>query len=210
MSAFNFSGLPEGVGQYFTTSFVGLEVLTTAEQFLLTNLSAQKRINDFSTGRFCARQALAQIGIAEVDILRKNQHEPLWPEGIVGSISHSGRMVGAVASKSESIKGIGLDIETIGGVKANMWRLLFTGNEQTFLTQQNDTALYSTIFFSIKESFYKMQYPLLQAEPDFLDAEIQMRDNELVIYSELFDPQSLKIHWEKFEDQVITIVIAAG
>ena len=208
MNAILFNQLSGEVGQYFTKDFVGAEALTDGERSLLTNILAQKRVKDFSTGRFCARRALAQIELPQSEILRKHEREPQWPEGIVGSISHSAKMVGAVVCKNQFIKGIGLDIETIGGVKPEMWRLLFTPNEQDFLKRQANADMFTTLFFSLKESFYKMQYPLLQAEPDFLDVDLHMIDEQIVFKNGLFDPKSLRIYWQQFEDQLISIIIA--
>ena len=47
----------------------------------------EKRAHEFSTGRFCARQALLEFGIDNFPVLRGEQREPIWPKNIVGSIS---------------------------------------------------------------------------------------------------------------------------
>ena len=49
---------------------------------------SQKRLSDFATGRYCAMKALEQFGIQDAIIPIGEDRAPIWPEGIVGSISH--------------------------------------------------------------------------------------------------------------------------
>ena len=54
--------------------------------------------------RACAREALAQLGAAPAPILPGRRGEPLWPAGVVGSITHcAGYRAGAVARADELI-----------------------------------------------------------------------------------------------------------
>ncbi len=39
--------------------------------------------------------------------------EPLWPAGVVGSISHSGELAGAVVARASDAWSVGLDIELL-------------------------------------------------------------------------------------------------
>ena len=69
-----------------------------------------KRLADFSTGRYCAMKALEQIGIQNVIIPIGKDREPIWPEGIVGSISHCESLTGAIVSRKADHISLGLDI----------------------------------------------------------------------------------------------------
>jgi 4'-phosphopantetheinyl transferase EntD len=84
------------------------------EEHLLINGASAKRIGEFCAGRYCAHQVLEQLGFSHVPVL-KNQHgAPIWPKGIVGSISHSSEMSIAVAARSVDIQALGVDIQYYG------------------------------------------------------------------------------------------------
>ncbi|MBW4891623.1 4'-phosphopantetheinyl transferase superfamily protein [Mucilaginibacter sp. HMF5004] len=197
--------------QHFTTTFNGDEVLTAREKALIEH-SAEQRIKHFSTGRFCAKQALNKAGIADGEILVGESREPLWPEGIVGSISHSKQMAGAVVAATGKIFSVGLDIETIGGVRRDMWDMLFTPSEQQFLNSHADDelALYTTILFSGKEAFYKFQHPLTKTFLDFTDVEMSFVNGRfwLKVIKDFAGKEVLptltQIHFTKQNDQIIT------
>ncbi|RZA00750.1 MAG: 4'-phosphopantetheinyl transferase superfamily protein [Sphingobacteriaceae bacterium] len=198
--------------QHFTTDFVGDEVLTINERKATGQFSG-KRLKDFSTGRYCARKALAHIGLENADILVGDEKQPLWPAGYVGSISHSGKLIGAVAAKSSQVKSIGLDIETIGKIKPEMWRLLYTKAETEFLKSftGEELAYYTTLLFSFKEAFYKLQYPLTKTFLDFTDVEIKSVGNKfkLGVLKEFSGKQllsgNLSLHHTSKKDQLITL-----
>jgi 4'-phosphopantetheinyl transferase EntD len=62
--------------------------LFAEEASLLGPGSVEKRWREFAAGRSCARKALAASGHAPVAVLQGAGREPVWPQGIVGSITH--------------------------------------------------------------------------------------------------------------------------
>jgi 4'-phosphopantetheinyl transferase EntD len=203
---------PSLFSQFFTTEFIGVEELTPAEQALIAK-AVLKRQNDFSTGRHCARKALERFGINDTEILTGEAKEPIWPEGVIGSISHSKKLTGAIVAKANDIAAIGLDIETIGGVNRDMWDMLFMDREQVFLNTLDDhaQALFSTLIFSFKEAFYKLQYPLTRQYVDFKDVGLLHANDHFSLHPESkFDHQlvpagQLIFQWGRFDDQVICV-----
>ena len=172
-------GLPKNCfEQYFTEEFSNEETLTPNEKLLMKGVS-EKRNRDFSSGRHCARIVLDRFGIVKPEILIGPKREPLWPKGFVGSISHSKRIVGAIVSKSTQLLSIGLDIENVGRVKKSMWQILYTPIEQEFLNTltQEEEIFFTTLFFSMKESFYKFQYPLTKKYLGFTDVELEQKND---------------------------------
>jgi 4'-phosphopantetheinyl transferase EntD len=137
-----------------------------------------KRLADFSTGRYCAIKALEQLEIQGAVIPIGEDRAPIWPEGIVGSISHCDSLTGAIVAKSSDHSSLGLDIEEIGRVTPDLWDLVFTENEKNFLfgLSEENMLVKSTAIFSIKEAFYKFQYPLTKTFLDFLDVEVELPD----------------------------------
>ena len=133
-----------------------------------------KRLADFSTGRYCAIKALEQLGIQDAVIPIGEDREPIWPQGIVGSISHCDTLVGAIVAKKSEHVSLGLDIEEIGRVTPDLYDLVFTENEKQYLSSLRGSELHekSTVIFSIKEAFYKFQHPITKTFLDFLDVEV--------------------------------------
>ncbi|MDT3400980.1 4'-phosphopantetheinyl transferase family protein [Mucilaginibacter terrae] len=119
-----FTGITPFISRYFTHKFMGVDCLSSAERNIIQG-SAEKRRIDFSTGRYCARQALGMLINSKPAIMQGEGREPLWPNGVVGSISHSGKLAGAVAALQSNIMAIGVDIETVGEVKPEIWDLIF-------------------------------------------------------------------------------------
>ena len=81
------------------------------EEAACVRRSVEKRRLEFSAGRFCARMALSQLGVHDFSLLPDADRVPLWPPGVVGSISHCSGLAVAAVARSESVKSIGVDVE---------------------------------------------------------------------------------------------------
>src|SRR5688500_4932672 len=69
----------------------------------------------FDAGRRCASEAMARLAptLADVVVPRGEHGQPLWPPGIVGSISHTGDVVWAAVARRRHAAGLGIDVERI-------------------------------------------------------------------------------------------------
>jgi 4'-phosphopantetheinyl transferase EntD len=117
--------------------------------------SAEKRRRDFALGRSCARAALAEMGLGDAVIAKGDNGAPVWPSGIVGSITHTSGYAAALAGESRNFAGLGIDAERAGGVTPDLWPRLFTPTEQETLRTQADPQVSATLLFSAKEASYK-------------------------------------------------------
>jgi 4'-phosphopantetheinyl transferase EntD len=81
-----------------------------AEEEAYVHQAVAKRRREFATGRSCARHALAQLGFPPNPIPMGRLHEPVWPAGATGSITHSGDVCAAVALHSSDYAGVGIDL----------------------------------------------------------------------------------------------------
>jgi 4'-phosphopantetheinyl transferase EntD len=70
-----------------------------------------KRRREFVTTRACARDALAQLGVAPVAIPVDERGEPRWPRGVVGSMTHCEGLRAAVVVRESDVTAIGIDAE---------------------------------------------------------------------------------------------------
>lgn len=166
---------PAGVKHYFTSEQHGTDVLSVEEQRLSAKYGA-KRLTDFCTGRYCLRFCTSALGYSG-EILVGERGMPLLPAGITASVSHSKVLCGAVAATTTNFLSIGMDVETVGRVHADMWHLLFTPAEIAYLKaipSEMEREIVSTSFFSLKEAFYKMQFPLTATYLDLHDAEVTL------------------------------------
>lgn len=114
-----------------------------------------KRLFEYSAGRHAARAALAEMGLLAQALPMQEDRSPLWPQGIVGSISHSGSACLAVAWRG---RGIGLDLEEAADLEPELWSSILTPSEQHWAQGQPQPGLAAKLIFSAKEAAYKAQY----------------------------------------------------
>jgi 4'-phosphopantetheinyl transferase EntD len=117
--------------------------------------AAEKRRRDFALGRACAHAALAKMGRDEGPIAKADNGAPLWPAGLVGSITHTHGYAAALAARAGDFAGLGVDAERIGGVTEDLWLRLFDAGERAHLARIPDPAALATLFFSAKEACHK-------------------------------------------------------
>ncbi len=199
------------ISQFFTRQYVGVDTLAPEEASLIAK-AEDRRKQHFCTGRYCARQALKRFVSDQPAILRGRRNQPLWPAGTVGSISHSSVMTGALAAAADDYLGLGLDIEVVGAVKPEMWDSLFLEKEKQFLNRvDNPKDIYATLLFSLKESFYKLQYPLTGIFLEFQHLSIQPAGNSFLFavdwpgHQPPFAATDVQARWFVEEDQIITV-----
>src|SRR5690606_2169366 len=143
--------------------------------------AVSKRKAEFLAGRYCARQALAELDPAASkvpEIARRENRAPCWPAGIVGSITHSKGYAAAAVAWQQDVYALGIDSEaTIKERTANnVASHILTGEE----VYEENRALfrsanhYLTLVFSAKESIFKALHPHVQRYFDFRDAVIEL------------------------------------
>ncbi len=136
--------------------------------------SVPKRVADFAAGRLCARLVLERFGIAGFPLRANGDRTPRWPDGIVGSITHTVGYCGAVAASRERFAALGLDAEVRSSVTPDLWPQILTPAELGRLHSHASAERpeLATIVFSAKEAFYKAQFAVTGAWLDFADVEV--------------------------------------
>ena len=93
-----------------------------------------QRMRELENGRMYAKRALAMLGIRDVDLPIAPNRSPLWPAGIVGSLTHViGRVDGHVAAavaRTENVCALGIDIECESGLHPRLWDYVLTRRER--------------------------------------------------------------------------------
>jgi len=140
--------------------------------------SMDKRVKEFTAGRLCARRAMSILGLSETPLLSGSDRVPLWPDRVVGSISHTDGYCIAVVGARTSFAALGVDAERVGRVEVALWRTVFCEEEiEWLLTLDNATRVeMATIIFSAKEAFYKCQYGITRSWLGFEDVAVEVMD----------------------------------
>lgn len=135
---------------------------------------APGRRAEFTHGRACARQALHQLGLEAVGIPVGTSREPLWPTGIVGSISHAGTAAAAaVARAGSTIVNLGLDLEPDEPLDAELVAQVCRPAEIARLAMSDaDPARAARHVFVMKEAVYKALWPVQRRFLEFTDVEV--------------------------------------
>ena len=135
----------------------GQDVPMHPQEAALVAGAVGKRKREFALGRACARAALDGIGIETAPILRAGNGAPLWPRGLVGSITHTDGYACAVVGCAQSFKAIGVDAERVGGVGDELLPRLFDDEERARLLAMGeaDRRVAATLGFSAKEACFK-------------------------------------------------------
>lgn len=133
------------------------------------------RRREFAAARACARQALAKLGISDVEILQSTNGAPRWPPGVVGSITHCDGFRGAAVANSCEVLTVGIDAEPNESLPSGVRRRVASATETIHLAalgKINPAVRWDRLLFSAKESTYKAWFPLTHAWLGFEDAEI--------------------------------------
>lgn len=132
--------------------------------------SVPKRRAEFGTARVCARRALQRLGVAPVSLVPMDDRAPRWPQGIVGSITHTTGYCAVVVARADRFRSLGLDVEQDKVLSPEIIRMICTERERLALGLR--AARDAIVYFAAKEAFYKCQYPLTRRFLDFQDVEL--------------------------------------
>jgi 4'-phosphopantetheinyl transferase EntD len=145
------------------------------EEETFVRQAVEKRRQEFTTARWCARQAMAQLGHPPAAVLRGERGRPVWPAGLVGSITHCAGYRGAVLAPRESFTTIGIDAEPDEPLPDGVFEAITRPDERSRidrLLREHPSVRWDRLLFSAKESVYKAWFPLTSRWLDFEDADL--------------------------------------
>lgn len=155
--------------------------LLPAEAALVAQAVAKRRL-EFAAGRHCARQALVALGgpgLGAAPLRVGPSRAPLWPAGVVGSISHDDSWCAAAVAWQPGCVGLGLDIELLARFQPLHAAAICTPLElQRWLAGRSlpDAQRQLARLFTIKEALFKAQHPITGAWLGFADVEVVLPD----------------------------------
>ncbi|MBD0739761.1 4'-phosphopantetheinyl transferase [Streptomyces sp. CBMA29] len=136
-----------------------------------------KRRAEYAAGRACARAALAGLGIAPGPIPRDpDRGAPVWPAGVVGSITHCDGYRAAAVARTSDVHTLGIDAEPHGPLPEGVLKVVTaTDAEAAALERLGEEAPeihWDRLLFSAKETVYKAWYPFHRKMLGFEEAEL--------------------------------------
>ncbi|APT92344.1 4'-phosphopantetheinyl transferase [Corynebacterium phocae] len=153
------------------------EQLHPLEQALVSQ-AVDSRKAEFGDARWCAHQALQELGLGEASpILRGERGMPLWPEGYVGSITHTNGFRAAVVAPGDKVRSIGLDAEPTEPLPPGVLEAIARPAEARQVEELKAAGIFyaDKLLFCAKEATYKAWFPLTERFLDFDEAEIDIR-----------------------------------
>jgi 4'-phosphopantetheinyl transferase EntD len=135
-----------------------------------------KRLAEFAAGRLCARHALDALNIPGFAVCSNADRSPRWPDGVVGSITHTVGFCGAVAAVRGSIAAVGIDAELVARVTGDVRAYIFTPGERAALAllDADEQPRAAAAAFSAKEALYKCQFAITRRWLDYPDVSIEL------------------------------------
>ncbi|MCJ0873070.1 4'-phosphopantetheinyl transferase [Streptomyces sp. AP-93] len=148
-------------------------VLLPEEHAVVAHSVASRR-REFSTVRHCARQALSELGVGSPwPVLPGPGGAPVWPDGVVGSMTHTAGFRAAAVARSADILALGIDAEPHEPLDPDVRTAVTLPQEREMLAAlaaAHPGTAWDRILFSAKESVYKAWYPVAGRMLEFEDA----------------------------------------
>jgi enterobactin synthetase component D / holo-[acyl-carrier protein] synthase len=142
--------------------------------------AVEQRRREFVTGRACARLALGRLGAPVVAVPRGQRGEPLWPAGVVGSITHCLGYRGCAVAWSDAVVALGIDAEPNAPLAVGVLEKVAHGRELECVGGRLSPAEGESqvdlprLLFSAKEAVYKAWFPLTGQWLGFEDVELSI------------------------------------
>lgn len=127
-----------------------------ADRSMVLN-AAPKRQAEFIGGRWCAHTALRQLGVIAPALPKNEWGAPLWPLGILGSITHESGVCAAAVSRGPSIRGIGIDLFDLRHASdiLEIAPLVLASEEMALMERSTDAIAFVQRCFCLKEAVVK-------------------------------------------------------
>jgi len=133
------------------------------EEQAVIERAVDSRRHEFSSARILAHTLLTELGRGMEPLLPLPDRSPAWPQGILGSLSHSRLWcAAALAPNSKELVGVGVDIEDLRPLRSDLFAEILTPQELQSLQHDvppQDLSARVLAVFSIKEAVYKCLYP---------------------------------------------------
>jgi 4'-phosphopantetheinyl transferase EntD len=153
--------------------------------------SVEKRRREYVAARACARAALAALGLPPAPILNGERGQPLWPEGLVGSITHCAGYRACAVARATQLAALGIDAEPDEPLPEGVLARVARSEERPMLAELARAApavSWERLLFSAKEAVYKAWFPLAACWLGFEDAVLTIDPRAGTFHARLLKP----------------------
>lgn len=138
------------------------------------------RRRDYLGVRDCARRALADLGRDDRPAIPTGENrEPLWPAGVVGSLTHTDGYRGAAVAPAHAVRSLGIDAEPHDVLPAGVFDMVTVPEERPLLRAVGPGVHADRVLFCAKEAVYKAWYPLTGEWLGFEEAAVRLETTDL-------------------------------
>jgi len=116
------------------------------------------RRTEFAAGRACARAALAELGVPPGPVLPGRAGEPVWPAGVVGSLTHCAGYRACAVARAGDLAAIGIDAEPDRALPGGVLAAVAGDAERSRIADlcaADPGVPWDLLLFCAKESVYK-------------------------------------------------------
>lgn len=146
--------------------------------------ASSERQAEYLAGRYCCKEALRVLSPAlqPSDVRRGEDRAPVWPSGVLGTITHAAGIASVALAPSHLCRGLGIDTELLVSPRtAKELSGLVAGPEELNLLAHrlglNCDSFAVTLALSAKESVFKCLYPTARTMFEFRDVTIVAADS---------------------------------
>jgi 4'-phosphopantetheinyl transferase EntD len=210
--------LPQGVAAVDTRED-WLDIELFPQELEALGQAVEKRRREFITARACARKALERLGLPPAPIATGERGEPLWPRGLLGSITHcAGYRACAVARAQDGFVGLGIDAEPNEPLPNGVLGEIARAEELPRLVElarAEPAVHWDRLLFSAKEAVYKVWFPTARCWLGFEDATLAFDPEAGTFQARLLKPwpqgeaslpQTLQGRWLVREGLVLSAI----
>ncbi|MCA2215916.1 4'-phosphopantetheinyl transferase family protein [Jidongwangia harbinensis] len=172
--------LPAGVRAVETRTDPADPTLFPEEAELVARAVPRRRA-EFATVRHLARRGLAELGHPPVPILRGHRGAPVWPDGVVGSMTHCQGYRAVAVAPAGVVGGLGIDAEVHEPLPDGVSRLVASDAERDHLDDlagREPAVHWDRLLFCAKECMYKVWSPRTGEWLGFLDAAVSFTPDD--------------------------------
>lgn len=176
---------------------------------------------EFLAGRLAAKYALQSLNLQDFVVYQGRHGEPLWPEGVMGGISHVGSKKSCYAiayarNNTPKEKIFGIDIESqkhdiFFNQKDEFYDVFLNETEQQEMKKLWKSQAYLDVtIFSAKESVMKVFYLKYKQIIDFKNIKFKALVGDFLYFHVIQQPLmqrnlEVKVHFFYTDEEIITI-----
>ncbi|MEV7522623.1 4'-phosphopantetheinyl transferase superfamily protein [Streptomyces sp. NPDC091371] len=147
-------------------------VLLPAEEAVVAGAAAGRR-REFATVRHCARRALRELGgSGSAALLPDADGVPGWPDGVVGSMTHTRGYRAAAVARAADVSRLGIDAEPDRPLREGVLETIASPAESRELGGGGGCVCWDRLLFCAKEAAYKAWFPHARVRLGFRDVAV--------------------------------------